>query len=248
VAQVNWEDRLGGRVPLATPLVDHEGRTVTLGDCLGERPAILALVYYECPMLCDLVLEGLVKSLKGVALEPGRDFDLVAISIDPAETPELAAGKRASALARYGLASDDPRAAAWRFLVGGAADVRAIADAVGFGYELVPETGEWAHPAGVTVLTDGGVVARVLQGVEFAPRDLRLALVEASDGSVGTWVDQALLLCFHYDPTRGRYGLAILWIVRGLSTLTCLVLGGFVVHWLRRERRARAPAWAGGEG
>jgi len=241
---VSWKDRLGERVPLATPLVDHEGRSVTLDDCLGERPAILALVYYECPMLCNLVLEGLVQGLKGVGLEPGRDFDVVAISIDPEETPELAAGKRTSALERYGITADDPRAGAWRFLVGGATEVNAIADAVGFEYAFVPATGEWAHPAGVTVLTGDGTVARVLQGVEFAPRDLRLALVEASDGRVGTWVDQALLLCFHYDPTRGRYGLAILWLVRGLSALTCLVLGAFVLHWLRRERRAARSALA----
>ena len=239
---VSWVDRLGGRVPLATRLVDQDGRAVTLDDCIGGRPAILALVYYECPMLCDLVLEGLVKGLRAVGLEPGRDFDVVAVSIDPDETPELARGKRASALERYGMKADDERAAGWRFLVGGASEVRALADAVGFEYAYVPQTGEWAHPAGVTVLTGDGVVARVLQGIEFAPRDLRFALVEASDGRVGTFADQALLLCFHYDPTRGRYGFAVLWLVRTLAALTCLVLGAFVLHWLRRERRAARSA------
>jgi len=171
----------------------------------------------------------------------------VAVSIDPGESAALARAKRASCLERYGLAPDDPRAAGWTFLVGAEPAVRAVADAVGFGYQYVPERDEWAHPAGVTVLTPAGTVARVLFGVEFAPRDLRFALVEASAGRVGSPIDQVLLRCFHYDPSTGRYGLAVLTLVRGLGALTVALLLFFVLRGLRRERRARAlPAGSGG--
>jgi protein SCO1/2 len=239
---VTWEQRLGAQLPLEARFVDHEGREVALRDCLGPRPAVLALVYYECPMLCGLVLEGLVKGLRAVELAPGRDFDVLVISIDPGESSALAAAKRASVLDGYGLAPGDAAASSWRFLVGAEPDVRAVAEAVGFGYSYVPERDEWAHPGGITVLTGEGVVSRVLFGVEFAPRDLRFALVEAGRGEVGTALDQILLRCFHYDPTRGRYGLAILTVVRALGALTVAVLGLAVLVWTGRERRARRAA------
>jgi protein SCO1/2 len=237
--RVEWEQRLGNTLPLATPLVDHEGQATTLGACFGERPVLLALVYYECPMLCDLVFEGLLTSLRALEFQPGTDFDLVAVSIDPAEGPELAAGKRASVLEDYGIAPGDARARGLHFLTGQEADVHAIADAVGFVYTYVPETDEWAHPAGITLATRGGEVSRVLFGVEFAARDLRFALIEASEGRIGSPLDQALLRCFHYDPLRGKYGFAVMTTVRTLGVVTLLVLGSFVWLWLRRERRAR---------
>jgi protein SCO1/2 len=236
---VSWSQELGAEVPLAARFTDHAGRELALGECFRERAVVLALVYYECPMLCGLVLEGLVKALRAVDFTTGQDFDVLVVSIDPGETPALAAAKRASALEAFELAPDAPAASAWSFLVGEEASIRALASAVGFGYSYLPERDEWAHAAGITVLTPAGEVSRVLFGVEFAPRDLRLALVEASQGKIGTALDQVLLRCFHYDPARGKYGLAILAVVRFLGTLTVAVLAFFVVHWIRRERRAR---------
>jgi protein SCO1/2 len=198
---------------------------------------VLALVYYECPMLCGLVLEGLVRALRAVDFTTGQDFDVLVVSIDPAETPQLAAAKRANALAAYGLDPGEESAGAWRFLVGAEADVAALADAVGFEYSYVPERDEWAHGAGVTILTPDAVVSRILFGVDFAPRDLRFALVEASEGTIGSPLDQILLRCFHYDPLRGKYGFAIMTAVRALGLGTVAVLAFFVLRWLARERR-----------
>lgn len=236
--KVAWTQKLGSQLPLEARFTDHEGHALSLGDCLGERPVVLAFVYYECPMLCGLVLEGMVQSLRAVDFTTGEDFDVLVISIDPGETSALAAKKRASALAAYGLAPDDPAAAGWRFLVGAESEIHAVTRAAGFEYSYVPERDEWAHGAGITILTPGGVVSRILFGVEYAPRDVRLSLVEASQNSIGSPLDQVLLRCFHYDPTRGKYGLAILTVVRTLGTLTVLLLGAFVVTWIRRERRA----------
>lgn len=245
--RVEWEQRLGSQLPLATPLVDHEGHAITLGECFGERPVLLALVYYECPMLCDLVFEGLLSSLRTLDFQPGADFDLVAVSIDPDEGPALAAGKRVSVLKDYGIPADDPRARGLHFLTGQESAVRGIADAVGFVYTYVPETDEWAHPAGITLATRDGAVSRVLFGVEFAARDLRFAMIEASDGRIGSPLDQALLRCFHYDPTRGKYGFAILATIRILGLATLTVLGSFIGLWLWRERRNRRSRLAGQE-
>ncbi|HEX6885793.1 MAG TPA: SCO family protein [Planctomycetota bacterium] len=242
---VAWTQALGARLPLEQRFVDHTGRELALGQCLAGRPVVLALVYYECPMLCGLVLEGLVSALRAVDFAAGSDFDVLVLSIDPGETAALAAAKREQVLATLGLAPDDARAAGWRFLVGAEPAIRAVTAAAGFVYQYVPERDEWAHGAGITLLSPEGVVSRILFGAEFAPRDLRFALIEASQGKIGTPLDQVLLRCFHYDPTRGKYGLAILVVVRTLGTLTLLLLGFFVLRWLRQERR-RVPATVGG--
>jgi protein SCO1/2 len=234
---VAWTQRLGAELPVDARFTDHTGRALALGECFGERPVVLALVYYECPMLCGLVLEGLVRALRAVDFTTGQDFDVLVVSIDPAETPQLAAAKRANALAAYGLDPGEESAGAWRFLVGAEADVAALADAVGFEYSYVPERDEWAHGAGVTILTPDAVVSRILFGVDFAPRDLRFALVEASEGTIGSPLDQILLRCFHYDPLRGKYGFAIMTAVRALGLGTVAVLAFFVLRWLARERR-----------
>lgn len=246
---VSWTQELGKPLPLTARFSDHTGRELALGECLSTRPTVLAFVYFECPMLCGMVLEGTVKALRALAFEPGQDFDVLVISIDPEETPALAAAKRENALAAYGLDVHEPGAEAWRFLVGAEAEIQAVTRAAGFGYSYIPERDEWAHAAGLTLLTPEGVVSRVLFGVEFAPRDLRLALVEASAGTIGTALDQVLLRCFHYDPTRGKYGLAILTLVRVLGTLTVAVLAFFVLRWLRDERAAPlGPAQPGTPG
>jgi len=239
---VEWEQRPGAELPLGARFVDQDNRSLALAECFGERPVVLALVYYECPMLCGLVFEGLVRSLRALDFAPGKEFDVVALSIDPGETSALAAAKRASCLESYGIDAADPRAAGWRFLTGEEAAIRAVAGAVGFGYSYLPESDQWAHPAGVTVLTSGGRVSRVLYGVDFAPRDLRFALIEAAEGKIGSPVDQVLLRCFDYDPARGKYGFAILTVVRFLGLLTLGVLAFFVLRWTRRERRALASA------
>lgn len=236
---VQWTQELGRALPLEARFVDHTGRALTLGECLGERPVVLAFVYYECPMLCGMVLEGMVKALRTVDFATAVDFDVLVISIDPTEPPALAAAKRKNALAAYGLDADEPAADSWRFLVGSEPEIQAVTRAAGFGYSYIPERDEWAHAAGITLLTPKGVVSRVLFGVEFAPRDLRLALVEASEGAIGSPLDQVLLRCFHYDPTRGKYGLAILTLVRTLGTATVALLAFFVLRWILRERRAR---------
>lgn len=231
--EVAWTQVLGARLPLDERFVDHDGRELTLGACLGPRPVVLAFVYYECPMLCGLVLEGLVSALRAVDFTPGTDFDVLVLSIDPGETSALAAAKRARVLESCGLAPGDPEAAGWRFLVGAEPAIRAVTDAAGFVYSYIPERDEWAHGAGIALLSPEGVVSRILFGAEFAPRDLRFALIEASEGKIGSPLDQVLLRCFHYDPTRGKYGLAILVVVRVLGTLTVLLLGLFVVRHLR---------------
>lgn len=234
--EVSWEQRLGEQVPREARFLDEQGRAISLGELFGERPVVLALVYYECPMLCNLVLDGLVRSLRALSFDAGRDFDVVAISIDPGETTALARRQHDGWLERYGRAGAD---AGWHFLTGDESTIAAVAGAVGFGYTYVPLTDEYAHAAGITILLPSGKVSRVLYGVEFAPRDVRLALVEAGEGTIGTPVDQVLLRCFHYDPARGRYGLAILSLLRVAGIGTVLVLGVLVTRMLRRERHDR---------
>jgi len=231
---IEIEQRLGAAVPLDLAFVDSDGESVRLGDVVDERPVVLSLVYYECPMLCGIVLNELVKSLRAMELELGEDFDALSVSIDPDETPELAAANKEGYLTRYGRGD---RGDAWHFLVGDAEPVAQLADAVGFRYRYDPETDQYAHAAGLFVLTPDGRISRVLYGVEVAPRDLRLALVEASDGRIGDLVDAVTLLCMHYDPTTGKYGFAIMTVIRILGGATVLAIGVYLVRALRRERR-----------
>ena len=231
---VEWEQRLGEVLPLQETFRLHTGETLALGELFDGRPVVLALVYYECPMLCNMILDGLVRALDQVSFDAGDEYRVVALSIDPGETPELAAAKRDAYLEAYGreVAFDD-----WSFLVGDEPAIRRVAETVGYEYTYVAETGEYAHGAGITILTPEGVVSRVLLGIEYEPRDVRLALVEASEGNIGTVVDQFLLRCFHYDPARGKYGLAILNTLRGAGLATVAILAIVVIRLLRRERR-----------
>ena len=235
---IEIEQRLDEQVPLELEFVDSDGTTVTLDDLVDERPVVLSLVYYECPMLCGIVLNELTKTLRAMKLELGQDFDVLSVSIDPKETPELAAANKKGYLGRYGR---EGREAGWRFLVGESDPIERLADAVGFRYRYDPETGEYAHSAGLFILTPDGRISRVLYGVEVAPRDLRLALVEASQGEIGDIVDAVTRLCMHYDPTTGRYGFAIMTVIRILGSATVLAIGVFLFRSLRRERRSRRP-------
>jgi protein SCO1/2 len=235
---VGIDQKLGAALPLDLPFRDDQGRDVRLGDCFGGKPVVLALVYYECPMLCTLVLNGLVSGLDVVSLTAGSDFDVVAVSIDPDETPGLAAAKKREYVARYGRAGSDR---GWHFLTGSEAAIRDLAAAAGFRYRYDAATGQYAHAAGIMVATPEGKLARYFYGVEYPPRDLRLGLVEASAGRIGTVVDQLLLFCYQYDPATGTYGAAAFGLLRAGGALTVLALGAYLAAMWRREvRRARA--------
>jgi protein SCO1/2 len=231
---VGVDQHLNGQLPLDTPFVDEHGRDVMLGDFFGRRPVVLVLAYYNCPMLCTLVLNGSVSALQTLSFDAGREFEFVVVSFDPGDTPSLAQDKKGSYLPRYGRPRGE---AGFHFLTGREASITRLTSAVGFKYAYDPAIRQFAHPAIVTVLTPAGRISRYLYGIDFPPFDLRLALVEAADGKIGTKVDQALLYCYHYDPTIGRYGIAILNIVRIAGIATLLALGAFIWTTLRRERR-----------
>jgi protein SCO1 len=232
---VGIDQKLGQPVALELPFVDESGREVRLGDFFGRRPVLLALVYYRCPMLCSQVLEGIVRVLRGVSLVPGEDFEIVVVSIDPTETSEIAAKKLASVADQYGRESGSR---GWHFLVGKEDSIRRLADDAGFRYVYDPQSNEYAHASGFFVLTPKGVLSRCFYGLEHSASDLRLALVESSEERIGSFVDQVLLLCFHYDPTTGKYGFAILNAIRGFGLLTIAGLGLFLFRMFRRERAA----------
>ena len=230
-----FDQKLDALVPLEAEFKDESGRDIKLGELFGrsERPVVLTMVYYECPMLCTQVLNGFVKTLRVLGMEVGEDFDIVTVSIDPSETSGLAAAKKEAYVA--GLEGERV-AEGWRWLVGSQSSIDALADSVGFRYWYDAEIDEYAHPGGIVVLTPEGRVSRYFFDVEFAMRDLRLALVEASAGKIGSLTDKVMLLCYHYDPKTGKYGFVVTNIVRGLGGLTVLLLVGFVIIQLRRDR------------
>ncbi len=230
---VEIEQRLGETLPLEVELLAATGETVRLADVLGDRPALLVPVYYDCPMLCGMVLETLTKSLKTMKLEVGRDFDVVVFSFDPTETVEQAARVRDRQVHDYDPASTGR---GWHFFVGEQDSIDRLTDAIGFTANRDATSGEFAHAAALFVLTPDGRIARLFFGLSYPPRDLRLALVEAGEGSIGSVVDQVLLYCFRYDPATGRYSAAILRIVRAAGVLTALAIGAFVFLTWRRER------------
>jgi len=232
--QIGYDQRLGERLPSGLPFRDQDGRAVRLGDYLGQRPALLVLAYYKCPMLCSLVLNGVTASLKSLSFNPGQELDVVVVSINPAETPALAAAAKREALARYGRPET---AAGWHFLTGPESSIRELARTVGFRYVYDPARAEYGHPAGIVLVTPEGRIARYYFGIEFPPRDLRLGLIEAADRKIGTPIDQVFLYCFHYDPVVGKYSAVTLHIVRAGAAATVLALGLLVFLLHRRERR-----------
>ena len=236
--EVGFDQNLDQRLPLETPLVDEAGRSVRLGDYFGVRPVVLLFAYYECPMLCTQVINGLASALGVLSLEPGQDFEIITISFDPRDTPATATAKKAGYMQRYKRPGAQ---AAWHFLTGDSASIDRLTKAAGFRYVWDEQTQQFAHPSGVIVLTPDGRLARYLFGIEYSPRDLRLGIVEASAGKVGSPVDALLLYCFHYNPMTGRYGLAIMRAIRIAGAATILALGGFIFIMLRRDR-ARHPA------
>lgn len=236
---VGIDQHLGGDLPLELRFRDGAGVEHALGTWFGERPVVLVPVYYRCPMLCTLVLNGVLDALRTLRLDPGRDYELVVFSFDPREGPELAAAKRTAFLRALGREGAD---AGVHFLTAEEPAIGALTRAIGFRYVEDPETGQLAHAGGIVVATPGGTLSRYMYGVEFPPRDLRLGLVEASQGTVGSLADQVLLLCYAYDPTTGRYGFAILAALRTAGVMTVVVLGLFVLRALRHERRPPVAA------
>jgi protein SCO1/2 len=242
--EIGFDQKLGAALPLDTVFRDEKGESVPLRRYFGGKPVVLQLAYYDCPMLCTVTISGLATALGLLTLEPGRDFEVLTVSFDPKDTPTIAAQKKANYLAKYQRSGAQE---GWHFLTGDAAAIKTLTDAVGFRYSWNEATRQFAHPAGLLVATPEGKISHYLFGIEYAPRDLRLALVESSAGKVGSPVDQVLLYCYQYDPTTGRYGAAIMRVVRIGGLLTLLALGSFlVVNWRRDLAQARAQASASG--
>jgi protein SCO1/2 len=231
---IGLDQKLNEQLPLSLAFKDEQGRDVTLGTYFGSRPVVLVLAYYECPMLCTQVLNGLVSALGTLNFTVGREFDVVTVSFDPAETPELARGKKAAYVERYKRPGSE---AGWHFLTGTQHSITQLTRAVGFRYAYNPEVDQYAHASGIMVVTPEGRLSHYFYGIEYGPRDLRLALIDAADRKIGGPVDQLLLACFHYDPKSGKYSFAIMRVVQGAGILTVAAIGLTVALLRRRERR-----------
>ena len=235
---VGIEQHLDAPVPLELVFRDEHGRSVRFGDYLGDRPVVLAPAYYTCPMLCSVVLNGLASSLDVLAFDAGSEFDVVVVSFDPRDTSDEAMARKKSHLARYNREGAED---GWHFLTGEQDSIDALTEAIGFRYRWDPERQEFAHASGIMVLTPDGRLARYFFGVEYPPRDVRLALVEASENRIGTPVDRLLLYCYRYDPATGKYGAVVMNILRLCGVATLLGLGALILFLRPRHgRRKRA--------
>lgn len=239
VKDVGFDQKLGEAVPLDLAFRDEAGKTVHLRDYLGRRPVLLSLVYFDCPMLCGMTTDGLVRSLRALRLSAGTEFDVLSVSFDPRETPEMASAKKGPVMRQYGRAGG---AAGWHFLTGDKASVDALTKAVGFRYVWDAEQKQFAHATGIVVLTPEGRIARYFFGIEYPAKDLRLGLIEASEEKIGNVVDQLLLLCYHYDPKTGRYTATVRNLLKGGAAITLAAVVGLVLVLLRRERRGTGAA------
>lgn len=236
---VGIDRKVGGQLPLDLRLRDEQGRQVRLGEYFGKKPVILVPVYYNCPMLCPLALDGLARSLKVLTFGARDDYELVVFSFDPKDTPADARRKKADALVTYGRHGDS---AGWHFLTADADAIATLTRAIGFRYSRDAAAGQFVHASTLVLATPRGKVARYLYTTEPAPKDLRLALVEASSGKLGTVADQVLLYCYHYDAATGRYTLLTMRLVRIGAVITVLALAGFIGYMLRQEKRGRLLA------
>lgn len=233
LSDIGYQQKIGDKVPLDLVLRDESGAERPLGQFFHGRPVVLSLVYYECPMLCTLSLNGLVSALSVLSMNPGKDFEILTVSFDPKETSAQATLRKKAYLGRYHRAGAEE---GWHFLTGDRQSLEKLTKAVGFRYSWDEETRQFAHGTGLVVLTPDGVISRYLYGIEYAPKDLRLALVESGQGRLGSPVDSFLLACYRYDPAHGRYGAAVMNMVRMGGIATILALGGFVAVMLRRDR------------
>jgi protein SCO1/2 len=236
---VGIEQSLNAQVPPGLTFRNETGQPVKLGDYFGKKPLILNLVYYNCTMLCGEALAGLTGAMRLVKFDVGQEFDVITVSFDPRETPELAAAKKRDYVKRYGR----PGAAqGWHFLTGPAESINALTKAVGFQYQYDPKINQFAHATAIMVLTPQGHISRYFYGVDFPPKDLRMGLVEASQGKIGNPIDQVLLYCYHYDPATGKYGAVITNILRLAGAATILILGGFLLIMFHLERKLPSPS------
>jgi protein SCO1/2 len=240
--EIGFDQNLDQHVPLDVAFRDESGRAVRIGEFFGARPVVMVFAYFECPMLCTQVVNGLASALAVTSLQPGRDFEVVVVSFDPRDTPASAAAKKAAFLDRY---RHDAAAGAAHFLTGEQASIERLTRAAGFRYVWDKDTQQFAHPSGIIVLTPDGRLARYLFGIEYGPRDLRFGIVEASNGKVGNPADALLLYCYHYDPMTGRYGFVIMRALRIAGVATVLALGAFIVVMVRREKRLSAARASG---
>jgi protein SCO1 len=240
---VGIEQRLDSQVPPDLAFRNETGQAVKLGDYFGKKPLILNLVYYNCTMLCGEALAGLSSAMRLVKFDVGKEFDVITVSFDPRETPEIAAAKKKDYVKRYGRSGAET---GWHFLTGPAESVNVLTKAVGFQYQYDPKINQFAHATAIMVLTPQGRISRYFYGVDFPPKDLRMGLVEASQGKIGNSIDAVLLYCYHYDPATGKYGAVIANILRLAAAATILILGGFIFIMLRLERSLsrRAPGGA----
>jgi protein SCO1/2 len=240
---VGIEQHLDAQVPPDLTFRDDTGRTVKLGDYFGHKPLILNLVYYNCTMLCGEALAGLASAMRLVKFNVGDQFDVVTVSFDPRETPEMAAAKKIDYVKRYGRAN---AAAGWHFLTGEPDSINALTKAVGFQYQYDARTNQYAHATAIMVLTPQGRISRYFYGVDFPPKDLRMGLVEASQGKIGNVVDAVLLYCYHYDPETGKYGAMVANILRLAAAATILMLGGLIFTLWRLDRSVTRRTIHGG--
>jgi protein SCO1/2 len=238
---VGIDQRLNESVPPELLFLDESGKAVRLGDYFDSKPVILVLAYYRCPMLCTQVINGLVESLRGIPFDAGKQFQVVVVSFDPREQPELAAAKKASYVESYGRPGAEN---GWHFLTGEEEPIRQLTRAVGFRYAYDPKQDQFAHASGLVILTPQGKIAHYFYGIDFSPRDLRLALVESSEGKVGSAVDRVLLLCFHYDPATGKYAATAMAFVRLGGLLVVVILAVVLGRaWYRDWRKRQLGSW-----
>jgi len=235
--KVGINQKMGAQIPLDLPFADEFGKDVTLRQYFG-KPVILALVYYQCPSLCNMVLNGVLRSIKTVDLTAGKEYEVIAVSFDPRETPEMAAAKKQTYLKDYKRPGAEQ---GWHFLTGPETSSKALADAVGFHYVYDSVTNQYAHSSAIMILTPAGRITRYFYGIEYPPRDVRLGLVEASSERIGKATDQILLYCFHYDPTTGKYALVVMNVLRLAALITVGVLATFLIVMFRRDYHAAHP-------
>jgi protein SCO1/2 len=229
---VGIEQHLDAQLPLEAKFRDEMGRDVRLGDYFGKKPVVLSMVYYQCPMLCGEVLNGQASVFTTLKFDIGKEYDVVTVSFDPREGPDLARGKKKVYIERYGRPGGEE---GWHFLTGSQESIKALTNAVGFNYAWDEQTKQFAHAAAILVVKPDGRIAQYFYGVEYSPKDLRFGIVQASQGKVGTIVDQVLLYCYHYDPRTGKYGAVVSRVLKIAGALTVLILGGFLIIMFRLE-------------
>jgi protein SCO1/2 len=235
---VTFRQQLGEQLPLDAAFKDEAGRDVRLGDYFKTgKPVIFAFVYYQCTMLCTQVMNGISSALKVVPFEVGKDFEVVLVSFDPRDTPQAATEKKAAHLEYW---STEKTSGAWHFLTGTEPEIRRATQAAGFSYQWDARNNQFAHVSGVLVTTPEGRLSRYFYGIEYSPKELRLALVESGKGAIGSKIDELLLFCFHYDPESGRYGVVVMNLIRLAGVVTVALVAGFIL--LMRRRETRTPA------